>query len=165
MIFGRVQIYFALNGIFYFHGGGGAFNGWVALGRVSPERGTRTAAVSAAHAVQTGRPCVFSAIQTVHRKVNQKRGGELPLLTAHAVSRRDGGAPTAWIRLNLNDAVGAPRFTWLGAQPRNFGELHPSLVKARNGEPKIRAGITAMDQSHREPRETRRLQLGLALEL
>ena len=44
-----------------------------------PERCSRTAAVSAAHAVQTGWPCVFSAIQTVHRKMNQKRGGRIAL--------------------------------------------------------------------------------------
>ena len=48
-------------------------------GVLEPERCSRTAAVSAAHAVQTGWPCVFSAIQTVHRKVNQKRGGRIVL--------------------------------------------------------------------------------------
>ena len=47
---------------------------------------------------------MFSALQTVHRKVNKSAGGELSLPTAHAVSRRDGGGPTASFGLKVGES-------------------------------------------------------------
>ena len=47
--------------------------------------------------------------------------------------------------LNRNHAVGAPRFTRLGAQLRGFGGLCPRSNGAQKGEPRISGGTTAVD--------------------
>ena len=73
-----------------------------------PERCSRSAAVSAAHTVQTGRAGI------VFRSSNRSRNREanarvkMPTQTFHAASRRDGGGPpTAWFRLNAKNPNGA----------------------------------------------------------
>ena len=79
------------------------FSGCGALAKPNPC--SRSAAVSAAHTVQTGRRRAFSAAKYVHRMVNQKLTCELSSWTSHAVSRRDGGGPpTASFRLKPSTA-------------------------------------------------------------
>ena len=76
------------------------------------------------------------------------RDADVDCLAAQAfltVAQADRSAPVAELHdlaedavadLIRNPAVGAPRFTRLGARPRNFGALRRSLVEAQKGEQK-----------------------------